>query len=101
MFHPGDEDVQGLSQTWSTDEKITVLNLAANNFGPRGTAALGMALRASFSITSVDCSRNPALGDEGAILLVPALRTDGTGISTIRDLSLIRCGIGDKGKRRG
>lgn len=30
---------------------------------------------------------------------MPSLRTDGAGISTIRVLSLMRCGIGDVGKR--
>lgn len=78
-----------------------MLNLAANKIGVTGAAALGRALRASFSITSVDCSRNIALGDEGTKLLVPALRTDGMGTSTLRDLNLIRCGVGDIGKRRG
>lgn len=97
MLHKGDGGVQGLSQSWSSDENLTMLNLAGNDIGVTGAAALGHALRASFSITSVDCSRNTALGDEGTELLVPALRTDGTGTSTIRDLNLIRCGVGDKG----
>ena len=60
---------------------------------------MGIALKASFSITSVDCSRNSALGDQGAKLLLPALNSDGTDVSCIRVLNLLRCGIGDVGKK--
>lgn len=77
-----------------------MLNLSAQNIGAGGAEALGRALRDNLSITSVDCSRNAELGNEGVEFLVPALRTDGTGISTIRVLSLMRCGIGEVGKRK-
>lgn len=83
----------------SKDDTVSVLNLSAQNIGAGAVEALGSALRASLSITSVDFSLNSELGDEGVEFLVPALRTDGTGISTIRVLSLMRCGIGEAGKR--
>lgn len=94
----GDDGVRELAQMWSKDENISEVNLSAHKMGPGAAEALGSALRDSLSITSVDCSLNPELGDEGARLLVPALRTDGTGISTIRMLSLMRCKIGDDGE---
>lgn len=87
-----------LSELCDTDKNVSVLNLSALKVGAGEAEALGRKLRASLSITSVDCSLNPTLGDEGARFLVPALRTDGTGISTIRVLSLMRCGIGDFGE---
>lgn len=95
---PTDTGVRELNELWDTDEDISVLNLSARNIGAGEAEALGIALRASLSITSVDCSLNAQLGDEGVGFLVPALRTDGTGISTIRVLSLMRCGIGDSGE---
>ncbi len=87
-----------LQEQWDIDEDISVLNLSARNIRACEAEALGIMLRASLSITSVDCSLNAKLGDEGVGFLVPALRTDGTGISTIRMLSLMRCGIGDAGE---
>lgn len=33
-----DDAVQRMSQTWTTDERLTVLNLAANNIGVVGGA---------------------------------------------------------------
>lgn len=87
------------AHAWSEDQSISTLNLSANGIGIAGAEALGVALKASFSITSVDCSRNGALGDEGAKHLVPTLRSDGTSISCIRALNLLRCGIGDVGKK--
>ena len=87
------------SQAWSNNQSISTLNLSANGIGAAGAEALGIALKASFSITSVDCSRNSALGDQGAKLLLPALNSDGTDVSCIRVLNLLRCGIGDVGKK--
>lgn len=98
MNQVGDDGVRELSPTWSNDENISTLNVAANKIGVAGAAALGEALKVSFSITSVDCSRNATLGDEGAKCLVQALCTDGTGVSTIRVLNLMRCEIGDVGE---
>lgn len=86
------------AQLWGKDESLSELNLSAHKIGPGAAEALARALRESLSITSVNCSLNPALGDEGARLLVPALRTDGTGVSTVRVLSLMRCGIGHVGE---
>lgn len=94
----GDDGARKLADL-SKDDTVSVLNLSAQNIGAGAAEALGSALRASLSITSVDCSLNAKLGNEGVEFLVPALRTDGTGISTIRALSLMRCGIGDVGKR--
>lgn len=87
------------SQAWTNDQSLSTLNLSANGIGAAGAEALGIALKASFSITSVDCSRNGALGDEGAKLLLPALCSDGTSVSCIRTLNLLRCGIGDVGEK--
>ncbi|CAN0544312.1 unnamed protein product, partial [Ectocarpus sp. 8 AP-2014] len=64
------------------------LNLSAHNIGAGAAETLATILRERSSTTSVDCSLNPDLKDEGARLLVPLLRSDGTGISTIRALSL-------------
>lgn len=89
--------MQKLSQDWGRDEDLTVLNLSSNDIGVPGASSLASALRASFTITSVDCSRNRELGDEGVSLLTPALLTGGTGSSVIRQLSLVRCAIGDTG----
>lgn len=94
----GDDGVLSLSPEWGKDRNLTALNIASNDFGAPGATALAAALRASFTITSVDCSRNPKIGDNGVVLLIPALLTDGTGASTIRELSLVRCGIGDQGE---
>lgn len=95
----GDDGVRKLSQTWSSEEGVSTINVSANNIGVSGAAVLGSALKKSMSITSVDCSRN-SLRDEGAELLVPALLSDGTSVSTLRVLSLIRCGIGDDGENK-
>lgn len=98
LLPTGDDGVRELSQMWGKDKSISEINLSAHNIGPGAAEALANALRASLSITSVDCSLNSALGNEGVRLLVPALRTDGMGISTVRVLSLMRCGIGDAGE---
>lgn len=87
-----------LAQTWSKDPHFSSLNLSAHNIGAGAAETLATVLRERPSITSVDCSLNPDLKDEGARLLVPLVRSDGTGISTIRALSLKRCGIGDAGE---
>ena len=87
------------SQAWGIDQSISTLNLSANGIGAAGAEALGIALKVSFSITSVDCSRNGILGDEGAKFLLPALCSDGTSVSCIRALNLLRCGIGDVGNK--
>ncbi|CAM9423343.1 unnamed protein product [Ectocarpus sp. 13 AM-2016] len=89
--------VRKLAQTWSKDPHFSSLNLSAHNIGAGAAETLATILRERSSTTSVDCSLNPDLKDEGARLLVPLLRCDGTGISTIRALSLKRCGIGDAG----
>lgn len=99
LLPTGDGGVRELSQMWGKDESISEINLSAHKIGPDAAEALASALRESLSITSVDCSLNSVLGNEGARLLVPALRTDGTGISTVRVLSLMRCGIGDVGEK--
>lgn len=47
--HPLVNDaVQRMSQTWTTNERLTVLNLAANNIGVVWASALERALQASF-----------------------------------------------------
>lgn len=76
-----------------------MLDLSAQKIGPGEAEALGHVLKASLSITSVDCSQSRELGNKGVGFLVPALRTDGTGVSTVRVLSLMRCGIGEIGER--
>lgn len=92
----GGNHLEELAQTWAED--ICSVNLSARKVGADAASELAEALRASQSITTVDCSLNPELGDAGAKLLVPALRDDGTGISTVRSLSLMRCAIGDIGE---
>lgn len=99
LANPGDDGARKLAEKLSMDDTVSTLNLSAQNIGAGAAEALGIALRASLSTTSVDCSLNAELGDEGVAFLVPALRTDGTGISTIRVLSLMRCGIGEAGTR--
>lgn len=89
--------MQKLSQGWGRDVKLTALDLSSHNIGVAGAQALASALRASLSITSVDCSRNGGLGDEGVVLMTSTLLTDGSGTSTIRELSLVRCAVGDAG----
>lgn len=84
----------------SKDDTVSILHLSAQKIGAGGAEVLGKALRDSLSVTSVDCSRNTELGNEGVGFLMPALRTDGTGISTIRVLSLMRCGIGEVGEKK-
>lgn len=92
-----DDGIREWSKQWGSDEVISTLDVSGNDFGVVGAAALGLALKKNSSITTLDCSRNKRLGDEGAELLLPGLQTDGTGISTIRTMCLIRCGIGDAG----
>ncbi|CAM9417607.1 unnamed protein product, partial [Scytosiphon promiscuus] len=89
--------LQELAQARAMDDRICTVNLSARKIGARAASELVDALRANESITSVDCSLNPELKDEGAEALVPALRADGTGISSVRYLSLMRCGVGDTG----
>ncbi|CAM9186224.1 unnamed protein product, partial [Hapterophycus canaliculatus] len=86
-----------LAQAWAKDDRICTLDLSARKIAAREASELADALRVSLSITSVNCSLNSELRDEGAKLLAPTLRDDGTGISTVRSLNLMRCGIGDIG----
>ncbi|CAM9565167.1 unnamed protein product, partial [Choristocarpus tenellus] len=95
--NPGDEGIQQLSDALTTTESITGINLVDIDLTGERAAVLSEALKVNHSVTTLDCSRNRRVGDEGVESLSSALRTDGATITVLQCLHLGRCGIGDIG----